>query len=801
MRRLLLPVMLLSAPLPLLAQSGPERATVDSLFAALAAAGTTGTLPDASRCAPYSGTLGRFCQQILNLARVDREPEEKLAYATEMAMRRVVDEQPKWATAWYVFGVARTQLPRAGITIREGVLQPLGNSAEAGAGNALVRALELEPDLLLAAEALAVVPMPRERAGVLGGRRDMLRKVRNTLSLSPAARMGVAIVEEEAGSPDTAVVMLGEAIAAGADSAAAMLDMARMLYKANRPADGHRVLLDGAGRTGTDRGNARYREELSWVASPGELVEWDSTAVAERPTWLGAFWADRDVRDGLADGQRLVEHYRRYEEALREFRVVIPQKGRQRLMSVSMAGDRMVLDAGDAAGMGGVLARSGASTGGAGIEAGERARAPISDFLQTVGAGSPFREFGISQDVLDDRGVIWIRHGKPTERTLTSGGTAMEGWRYARAPEPDLVLFFSEVDFDGQAGASVLVPTPAGMDGLVINQLCGNQKGMCDELIRFSKPEGALLEGDPGVRARLNNAAGFPTPPSVGRQATPTDVVNQERERGRQQIRRAVTTDDNRPAFDNLLQPVVQFYGLDAAAGGAPRLVLAFAIPGEKLVGTTPPAAGGRTVYPIRIRLIASVRGSPRRFDVDTTRYFAVAKPIGPGQFLSGTVEMPLPAGAYQATAVLTEGEDRGALSRLDEVRVPAATGGLAISSVVLGRQGTGVSWNSGRTVVPLNPLNAFAQKGEAELYYQLAGLEAGATLRTRVEFFKAVDGAEAKSALSLSYDDRAGDRRLEVQRTLNLKNLEPGRYRVRVSVTQGGATVSEAAFLTVVED
>lgn len=769
--------------LPLSAQQGVERAVIDSLFGELAALAPADPIPAESRCASYSATLGRFCRNVLEVRRVERAPTEGSAFSVEMAMRRVVDEKPDWATAWYVLGIARLQLTRAGVLAREGPRQPMGVSAEAGAGLALVSAMKLEPNFLTAAEALAMAPIPREGASQLGERRDALRQLRTTLPLSPAARVGVGIVERESGDPDTAVVMFREAMAAGADSGIVHLEVARMLHKANKAVEGRAALIAGASMTASERANARYREELSWIASPDELRAWDSLPVPARTEWLDAFWTAREVRDGRAQGERMIEHYRRYEEAMKEFLIRVPQKGRQRVRSVALAGDAMVLDGGTATG---AASRQGSSSGS--MESAERARTGVQEYGETVGGNAPFREFAISQDVMDDRGVIWIRHGKPTERTYTSGGTAIEGWRYERAPEADLILFFAETDFDGQSGASVLIPTPVTSGGLAINQICGNASGMCDELLRFGAPEGVMNQ---------SSVAGSPGG-GLGRPAPSADVIREARNVGRERISRGVTTDEHRRSFDQLLEPTLQIYGLDKAGGGTPRLLVSFAIPGDKLFGTQPPAAGGRTVYPIRIQLMTTARGTSRRFDIDTLRNFATARPLVAGQFLTGTLELAVPPGTYAATVVLSQEGGRGALSRISAVQAPINGGRLSISSLVLGREGSGAAWNSGARVVPLHPLNAFTRESEAELYYQLNGLQAGQEYRTRVELFPAGQ-AEQGAALALSFTDEAEDRFSETQRTIGLRNLEPGRYRLRVTVTGAGGSVTEEGYLTVV--
>jgi len=794
-RSLVVAVVVASAPLA--AQSGAERATIDSLFAELALVGATDPIPTDTRCAAYPASLGRLCRAMLAVRRVEQATDGGAAFDTEMALRRVVEEQPTWATAWYVLAMARLQLTRAGVLAREGVRQPLGVSAEAGAGLALVTALTLEPTFMAAAEALALAPTPREGASQMGERRDMLRHLRGTLPLSAEARLGVAIVERESGHPDTAVVMLREALAAGADSGLVHLELARMYHKAGKAAEGRAALIAGASLTSSTRANARYREELSWVASPDELRAWDTLPVGARSEWLEAFWTEREVRDGRAPGERMVEHYRRYETAMKEFLIRVPQKGRQRLRSVAMAGDLMSLDGGDAVGRGGASTRMGTPGGDSSREQVELQRTGPGEYATILGATAPFREFAIVQDVLDDRGVTYIRHGKPTERTMTSGGTAMEAWRYERAPDPDLVLFFAEADFDGTSGASVLVPTPAADGGRVIHQLCGGARGMCDELIRFAASEGPLNSG--AGTTRRNLATNMPPETRVGVSQVPTDVIRDEVERGRAQIRRGTTTDDHRRSFEQLLEPTVQFYGLDRAGGGAPRLLVSFAIPGDKLVGTQPPAAGGRTVYPIRVQLMATARGRADRFDVDTVRNFATASPLVAGQFLTAVIELPLPAGTYAATVVLSQEGGRGALSRIDAVVAPPDGDQLSLSSLVLGQARSGSAWNSGRRTVALHPLNAFTPAQEVELYYQVNGQRPGVAYRTTVELLPA-GNPDAPAALSLEFSEDAEARFAEVQRTIGLRNIRPGSYRLRVTVAGAGGSVSEAGYLVVVE-
>ncbi|MEO8479104.1 MAG: hypothetical protein ABI542_05665 [Gemmatimonadota bacterium] len=381
---------------------------------------------------------------------------------------------------------------------------------------------------------------------------------------------------------------------------------------------------------------------------------------------------------------------------------------------------------------------------------------------------------------MDDRGAIWVRHGKPDDRRFTSGGLAMEAWLYQRGIDAGLVLFFIESDFDGQSGASVLVPSPAGLNGLGINQLCGGGGAFCDELLRYGAPAGVWK----GVNT---NGAALAGP---GQMADARAV-------GRERIRRATTTDAAPLSFPTSLEPLVQIYGLRARSMSRPIALAAFAIPADRLVGTRPAAAAGRTVYSLQLKL-SLLDQTGRRFDIDTIRHFAVTRPLEKGQFLTGTLELGVPPGIYQSSLLLTQADGGGALAALPRLEVPDLGQSLAVSSVILGRGTGSTAWNSGTQAVALNPLGAFTERGEAELYYQVTGLNSGERYTTTLEFF--TTDQSNKSELTLTFESSARHVAEEIQRTIGLENLKPGRYRLQISITQGERTATQGALLTVVK-
>ncbi len=106
--------------------------------------------------------------------------------------------------------------------------------------------------------------------------------------------------------------------------------------------------------------------------------------------------------------------------------------------------------------------------------------------------------------------------------------------------------------------------------------------------------------------------------------------------------------------------------------------------------------------------------------------------------------------------------------------------------------------WQSGAMAVPLNPLNSYPKGSEAEVYYQVSGLTLRANYTSRLELFDAQMPAGGKPRLTIGFDTPATADRSEVARTLGLKSLAPGRYRLQLTVTQGTAKTTALAWITV---
>ncbi len=336
-------------------------------------------------------------------------------------LERVVTEQPTWPSAWYGLGVARIQAARAGVSAREGPLQPNNVPNSTGAESALIRALEVDSTFVLAAEALALASIRTDSSSRLTDRAMTLRWARKLLP--PAGLYGEALVEREAHHPDAALeIWRLLLLKGGVDRGLVEIQMARDLYAMGKPAEGRTHLLAGASDTAALSRRA-YREQLDLVASWAELAQWDSTPATQRSAWLRDFWALRDVRAGQPDNARLIEHYVRLENVFVEFRYTYSSTGRLR--------DKQL--------------RSKPCSSFACVE--HDSITTVIDYhtdevASALGAKRPFEEFTSTEDRLDDRALVYIRQGMPfaAMRTVDNGG--FELWKYDRAGTP-LYLSFS----------------------------------------------------------------------------------------------------------------------------------------------------------------------------------------------------------------------------------------------------------------------------------------------------------------------------------------------------------------------
>ena len=775
-------------------QTGPVSGPTDSLLAELAVVSSIASLPPESRCDNHVAAFVRVCRALLHERRGELANRKDDLRQVNGEFERLVADQPRSPLAWYGLAMLRLRMTYDSMPSEGGALMPVGLSLLSGAANALSEALRLDSTFGLAADALIRLPEPHAGAA-LRDRVALFRRARTVLTARTYA--ATANLERDAGNVDSAIAIERRALAIGhADSGLVSLGLARDLYRIGRPAEGRTVLVQGAA-TATPEAYSAYRQELTWVASPAELAEWDSLPARGRSPWIANFWQKRDIVEGRTDGARLIEHYKRLEFALAHYRITLPQTGRQHFHTVTPSEE--------------YHAEYEMERFAARYPECFPALSTLLHDASTIGHDTPFDYYRPVQDLVDDRGVIWIRHGPPDAVAQTHNGEAVEVWRYERANGP-LILQFRESDFQGSTGASTLVPTVLSMSPAIRNQVCAVDMSICSTGSSRTTP---LPEPPMRLTTRLRTCglmfSGHEAGMAHGVADRESEVVAEgarvgggailrARDQGRAAIDVATTTDSYQRQFAKTIHPAVQVYGLDQANTGAPRLVIGFAVPGNELAHTESGEANARIVYPLRIQVLAAPASDANRIDVDTLRQFVTAAPLTSGQYLVGLVEVPVQAGRYSASVSFTQSDGHGAIASLPRIDVPGQSRQLTVSDLVLGKENSSVRWYSGATAVPLNPLDTYPIGSSAELYFQLSGLEVGASYKTTVELFRSGDAPTRPPRLTIAFTQVATQARMEVARTLVLSNLGAQRYRITVKVQGARGQVAATSWLTIVK-
>jgi hypothetical protein len=681
---------------------------------------------------------------------------------------------------WFARGLALVLAADAGVIGREGPEQPLGMSNIAAAGRAFLRAMSLDTGFVAAAEALAQLPRPRE------GVPEMQRWVAGLAGLedqlAPASRFAVARMQREVGDLVAAQAWIHAASSEIAPGLVA-LEQTRLHYLRGEAAAGWEAYLTGGSDPSPETGPA-YRAHLTLVASPEELAAFDAVAPGDRSAWLRQFWTLRDVMAGWPVGTRLQEHFRRVETAWSRYRVATPQTGRHAVGSVSRHVDFLAEE---------LLQRYYADNFTTTIVDAEtgRVQEAYADYVrlagdrQAIGTPGLLRAFAGTAETLDDRGLMYIRHGEPDRVARTTGGESLELWRYERSGEP-LLLSFREQDFDGQVGASTIVASLLWADPLLRAQVCHLDTRLCP------------LDNDPRSQdLRMREGGMSPGSWNRGR----SEVVRlgsgtalaAARAEGEAAIADASASDTHGRRFASALETRAFFLGL-LESNGRPVLVVPFAIPGDRLVGE-PIGPGPRTGYRVRF-LLRAVNRSGQVSTIDTTRGFATPRPLAGGEYLTGLLEMPLPPGQYDASLVTTHSEDRGAIAGIERGNLPQPAV-FGIGAIVLGRDASALAWHGAGEPVALNPLGGFRTGEVGKLFYQVIGVPADDSLVTRVEVWRGRPD-EARPQISVRFTDRSSGMIHPVRRDLGLDRLEAGTYQLRLRVTAGERTVSGETWFTV---
>jgi GWxTD domain-containing protein len=631
---------------------------------------------------------------------------------------------PTWPWGWYGLGMAEDGIGDSQVSIVAGLQSMFGKDHLSRAANAYAHSVEVDPAFVLGLIQLANTAL-RQRVNIkIELAREALRQAAaTTAGANPEVLLYRGRVEREVGNPDSAVAAFQGYLARGGARGPGLLELARSFF-VQGSREGQSPYYEGAG---LDDPNsvAMYREDLALIANDSALAEFDGTIGPARTEFLRRFWGQRDRLELLHDGERLREHYRRLYYARRHFMLVSTNRHY--------------------------------------------------DIVERYRSGS--RDY-------DDRGIIYIRHGEPTERASCNppGMEPNESWHYVRSTG-DLVFHFVaredvqdykliESVFDVMGFEAAMAMRRTDVTGYA-NDLVVSRE-------HFSPIYTKLLG---------TGAAGS------------QKYLSEERQLGSQSIRRGTSSDSYELSFPQPLRAWTRAIVVGQDSGRA-LLHLTYAIPGSSLMEV--PSNRGH-VYPVRLRLsVFDSVGHPVAF-TDTTRLFVARDPVARGEFLLGRVAIRVPPGRFRYRLALDQAGDRGLVLPPDSVTVDDFSGiYFAISGIVLGSDKANLAWHpTAQDTVLFYPVGQFDRKATMDLYYEVYGLAAGTGFKTEVVVSKQGGGGllglfgGKKAAIRLSFDDQAQGTATRIHRNIGLEKLSGGKYWIEIVATtpDGQSQRSRAPF------
>jgi len=603
------------------------------------------------------------------------------------------------AEVWYGLGLAEAGRSREEMRDRLRLGSRVGLKALERAGTYYARALRADPRFVPAALALAEVELSLLDTARLRTARNLLREAVGAGSPTPPEQvLAWGRVERLSGKLETAVAAFERYLQRGGSRALGLLELARTRLALGR-ADGGEPYYEGAALDDPEA-IAGYRADLAMIAADSNLRDFDRLSGPGRAAFLHRFWTDRDRFDLRREGERLREHYRRLHYARRHFPLTISRRYYGRLDAY----------------------RSGNSE-------------------------------------IDDRGIIYVRQGEPTERLrpFVFGLMPHETWRYARA-EGDLLLHFS-AGYDQNGGGDLydyrLVQS--------VLDLRGAADAPLDQLLLSRQSLSPLY-------SRMLNWGRF-----AARKA-------QARERiiGTASIEAGTTTDSYELQFKRRLPAVADLVSVGRRDG---RSLAHF------VFGVISPAAPPRTTpdgseYEVRVRLVALDRHDRAVATLDTTIALRYQRELRNKEWLVGRAELTLPGGMWSYRAALQQGDGTGVVLPRDSVRVAKMDGTtLGLSDIALGSSGRAVPWvNEAGERILLAPSRLFRRAAEVETYYEVTGAVPDQLYRHEITVLRPDD--ERRPLVSLSFLEAAAGEVIRSRRTVRLERVKLGSYLVEVKVT-----------------
>lgn len=642
-----------------------------------------------------------------------------------------VSLQPEWPWAWLGLGLAEALVNDRSTSAVGGLWYMLGLDRESRSGAAFARALRADPTFVDGILAFARTAQAQRIEAPTAPALEALRAATATaVGWHPELLIERGRLERLAGSADSAVRMFTLASLVGRRVDLALIELARTLPLV--PIDSgmrRRRRLPAAtpyyaaAASADPEIIAMYRRDLEPIALDSSLRRFDALTDTARVRWLRDFWHRRAALDLRSADDRLAEHFRRWAVARREFRLP-PFRRRYRF--------------------GTELFRSGD------LE-------------------------------LDDRGVIWLRHGEPSlriewpasrHRDRSINGQPLppnhgnESWRYDR-PDGALVLHFV-AETDPQdfrvVETPALLDVPADVIALRAHELPGVAR---------------LL--------RINEES-----------ASWTWVSEEVRLLGRRSVAVATGSDSWERRYATRLSGRVQWFAV-GIRGARPLVHIVYAVDADALRATF----GSATTIPLHVRAAAFDSTGRMLGTLDTVQVVPI--PVAGVRRIAMRAELPVQSGTVRVRLGVEASPDLGVVYPVDSLVVPEIGGdSLVLSAILVGRVGTALPWPATPADTAwIDASGVHAPNDTLVVYAETYGLRPGrpgtlhlTVTRQRTGLSRLLGGVV--TAIALAEPLRVSGTTTAIRRSLALGGLTPGSYILEVRVDQGARSTTRRRGLVI---
>jgi GWxTD domain-containing protein len=369
-------------------------------------------------------------------------------------------------------------------------------------------------------------------------------------------------------------------------------------------------------------------------------------------------------------------------------------------------------------------------------------------------------ELWINRDSeFDDRGLIYIRHGAPDEtaEAVRVGACPNTSWLYRR-PEGNLVLHFVARQNPDDWRLVETLANVAGESGATTRLRRAGPESRCTAV-------DGLFESRMTIDPIYAKLAGNPSRRHWERELA---ITTRSRQIG-------TTTDSDRLRFSGPLKVAWRTYGLLGTRAGRGRALVLISVAAEarKRLAKQP------LTYPFRVRVVA--RSGSRIVELDSAPTLRVSQPPRPGEMISFTTEVPLPAGSWNVGVAVEQQTDlAGEVLRDSLVPVPdVASRTPVLSDIVLGDVTGGRSWLAPDGQFPLSSTGSYVQGEPVPIYYEVAGVTTRGDMETEITLVR--DDGRGRSVIRFS--EQVDPPITRVRRELNTEKSQPGRYILTIKV------------------